>query len=56
MNYYWWKGIEGNAGNVYAENKVEAVTKVENSFNVIVEKVELLEKDVTHNRFTGNNL
>lgn len=54
MNYYWWKDIDGYIGNVYAKNDEEAKQKVERDFGAKKPIVELLNKDVDTNRFTGN--
>ena len=55
MNYYFWKDIDGCAGNVYAKNEQQAKQKAEEQFRTKVAKVELLEKDVRKNRFTGKS-
>lgn len=53
MNYYWWKDIDGHTGNVYAKTEKEAKELAESHFGGKVTEVELLEKEVTKNRFTG---
>ena len=50
MNYYRWKAVSGNEGNVYAFNKKEAIAKVETLFDFEVEEMELLEENVSRDR------
>jgi hypothetical protein len=54
VNYYWWKDINGYIGNVYAKSDSEAKQKVERDFGAKKPIVELLNKDVDTNRFTGD--
>ncbi|MDE8676436.1 hypothetical protein [Priestia aryabhattai] len=56
MNYYWWKAINGNAGNVYAFTEKEAINKVEVLFGVVVLDIELLEENVSRDRIRGKKL
>ncbi|MGC3791995.1 hypothetical protein [Priestia aryabhattai] len=53
MNYYSWKAVSGNVGNVYAHDEEEAILKVETLFDLVVSEIELLEEGVRKNRFTG---
>lgn len=43
MNYYSWRSLDGQVGDVYADSWEEAVKKVERAFKVKIFEIELLE-------------
>lgn len=45
MNYYWWKDIEGHAGNAYANSEEEVKEKVEKEWGIEVKGIELLKEN-----------